>query len=94
MSDSSDRLQCSHGGGDLIDQLKVTNQLNRKHSFRFYLQIFFDLMEISVVKAFIIFQKLKNETQLTLSDFKYNDVLDPFFCTCTVHRQSRAYRWI
>ena len=59
------------GGVDLTDQLKVTYELDRKHSFRFYLRVFFDLMDIAVVNAYVIFRKLRNEKQMTLFDFNY-----------------------
>lgn len=45
------------GGVDLIDQRKSYYELDRKSKFRFYLRIFFDLMDISCVNAFIVFNQ-------------------------------------
>ena len=43
----------SQGGVDRTDQRKAAYRLDRKSSVRFYLRIFFDLMDIAFFKSFI-----------------------------------------
>ena len=57
------------GGVDLMYQLKSSYQLNRRSKFRFYLRLFFDLLNVAYVNAFISNKKLEN-TELILKDFK------------------------
>ena len=57
------------GGVDLVDQRTSYYQLDRKARFRFYLRVFFDMMDISVVNAFIIYNQ-RFPRQLTLLQFK------------------------
>ena len=62
----------SMGGVDLLDQMKVYYQLDRKSKFRFYLRIFFDLMDVSVVNSLYIYNKIcKENSQMSLLDFKF-----------------------
>ena len=44
-------------GTDLIDQLKVCYEIDRRYPKKFYLKVFFDLMDISYVNAFIVYTK-------------------------------------
>ena len=44
----------SIGGVDLIDQRTAAYRLDRKSSVRFYLHIFFDLMDIACVNSYLI----------------------------------------
>ena len=39
------------GGVDLSDQMKVTYEVDRRRKFRFYLRVFFDFVDISVVNS-------------------------------------------
>ena len=48
----------SMGGVDLLDQMKVYYHLERKSKFRFYLRIFFDMIDISVVNSLYIYNKV------------------------------------
>lgn len=57
------------GGVDLADQLKSSYELDRKSKFRFYLRIFFDLLDIACVNAHIVFTKV-SASSLSLKDFK------------------------
>ena len=56
-------------GVDLMDQLKSAYQLDRRSKFQFYLRLFFDLIDVAVVNAFIVYEKLENEDQ-THKEFK------------------------
>ena len=49
------------GGVDLMDQRTAAYRLNRKSSVRFYLRIFFDLMDITCVNSYLIY-KMKHQT--------------------------------
>ena len=56
-------------GVDIIDQKTAAYRLDRKSKFRFYLRIFFDLMDVALVNSYIAFQAL-GETNLNLLYFK------------------------
>lgn len=56
------------GGVDLVDQRAAACHLDRK-SIRFYLRIFFDLMDVACANAFIAYN-MKHPNDLTLLDFK------------------------
>ena len=57
------------GGVDLMDQRTAAYQLDRKSSVRFYLRIFFDLLDIACVNSFLVYN-IKLLKQLTLLDYK------------------------
>lgn len=57
------------GGVDLIDQKKTYYELDRKSKFRFYLRIFFDLMDVACVNAFQIYAA-KFPRQMSLLQYK------------------------
>lgn len=57
------------GGVDLLDQRKSYYEVDRKAKFRFYLRIFFDLMDIACVNALIVYQQCCN-SKICLLDFK------------------------
>ena len=57
------------GGVDLIDQRTSTYHLDRKSKIRFYLRIFFDLLDVSVVNSYLIFNSMFGVT-MSLLDYK------------------------
>ena len=57
------------GGVALIDQRTATYHLDRKSRVRFYLRIFFDLMDIACANSFVVYNML-HPNDLTLLDFK------------------------
>ena len=57
------------GGFDIMDKKTAAYRLDRKSKFRFYLRIFFDLMDLALVNSFIVFEAL-GRTSLKLLDFK------------------------
>ena len=57
------------GGVDLMDQRTAAYRLDRRSKVRFYLRIFFDLLDIACVNSFIVYNKL-NPNQLNMMDFK------------------------
>ena len=58
------------GGVDLLDQKTAAHKLDRKSSDgRYYLRLFFDLMDISVANLHIIYKELNNKG-MELLDFK------------------------
>ena len=60
-----------------MDQLKVTYEVDRRYPRKFYLRLFFDLIDIEFVNAFIVYTKLMEENfphsrrLKTLKDFKH-----------------------
>ena len=57
------------GGVALIDQRTATYHLDRKSRVRFYLRIFFDLMDVACAYSFVVYNML-HPNDLTLLDFK------------------------
>lgn len=57
------------GGVDLIDQRSAAYHLDRKSSIRFYLRIFFDLMDVACANSFIAYNMLY-PNEMTLLDYK------------------------
>ena len=58
----------SMGGVDVIDQKTAAYRLDRKRKFRFYLRMFFDLIDIAIENDAIVYTKLGNS--ISLLDFK------------------------
>ena len=74
---------------DVMNQLKVTYEIDRKYPQKFYLCLFFDLIDIGLVNAIIVYTKLMeenfphNKRLKTLKDFKHSmamDVIGDFSC--------------
>ena len=61
---------CNKGVGelDLVDQRTTAYHLDRKSSIRFYLRIFFDLMDVACAKSYIACNMLHGD-DLTLFNF-------------------------
>ena len=57
------------GGLDLLDQSTAAYRLDRKSSIRFYLSIFFDLMDIACVNSYLIYN-MKHPNKLSLLNYK------------------------
>ena len=57
------------GGVDHMDQRTAAYCLDRKSSVKFYLLIFFDLMDIACVKSYLIYNR-KHPNKLSLLDYK------------------------
>ena len=57
------------GGVDIMDQGSATYRLNWKSSVRFYLRIFFDLMDVACVNSYAIYN-MKHPNKLSLLDYK------------------------
>ena len=58
----------SMSGVDVIDQETAAYWLDCKSKFRFYLRMFFDLIDIAIVNSHIVYTKLGNS--ISLLDFK------------------------
>ena len=56
-------------GVDLMNQRTAAYRLDRKSSIRFYLRIFFDLMDIPCVNSYLIYN-MKHPNKLSLLDYK------------------------
>ena len=65
-------------GTDLMDQLKASYEVDCRYPKKFYLRVFFDLMDIGYVNAFIVCKKYMQDKfppsarLKTLKDFKQN----------------------
>ena len=57
------------GGVDLMDQYTTAYRLDQKSSVRFYFCIFFDLMDITCVNSYLIYN-MKHPNKLSLLDYK------------------------
>ena len=57
------------GGVNLTNQRTAANHLNRKSSVRFYLRIFFDLMDAACVNNYLIYN-MKHPNKWSLLDYK------------------------
>ena len=55
------------GGADVIDQKMTSYRLDRKRKFRFYLRMFFDLIDIVIENSSTVYTKLGNS--ISLLDF-------------------------
>lgn len=53
------------GGVDLMDQKKVYYEIDRKSKFKFYLRIFFDIFDLGINNAFIVYSKIATQLQDT-----------------------------
>ena len=60
---------CGKGGVDLMDQHTAAYRLDGKSSVRFYLHIFFDLMDIACVNSYITY-KMKHPNHLSVPYFE------------------------
>ena len=52
------------GGVDLCDQMKVSDQADRRSKVRFYLRVFFDFLDISPVNSKIVYDKIQSTTAM------------------------------
>lgn len=52
------------GGVDLMDQRKVCYEVDRKAKIKFYLRLFFDLQDIAMNNAYIVYSKLHGEKKI------------------------------
>ena len=57
------------GGVDPMDQRTAAYRLDRKLSVRFYLRIFFDLIDIACVNSYLIYN-MRHPNKLSLLDCK------------------------
>ena len=60
------------GDVDLSDQMKVTNEVDRRSKFRFYLHVIFDFHDITVVNSKIVYNKIELTPSLSSLDFRYS----------------------
>ena len=56
-------------GINYVNHRKVAYHLDRKSSIRFYLRIFFDLLDVACVDVFIVYN-MTHQNDLTLLDYK------------------------
>ena len=60
------------GGVDLCDQMKVSYEVDWRSKVRFYLQVFFDFLYISVVNLKIVYDKIQSIAAMSSTDFRFS----------------------
>lgn len=60
------------GGYDLSDQMKDFYQVDRKSKFYFYLIIFFDFLDLSVMNSKIIYDKMDFTVGMSAMDSNFS----------------------
>ncbi|XP_050551667.1 piggyBac transposable element-derived protein 4-like [Spodoptera frugiperda] len=66
------------GGVDLMDQKKVTYEVDRKSKIKYYLRLFFDLLDIAMNNSYIVYEKLHAQHRIEghlLSSLEYRQVV-------------------
>ena len=60
------------GGVDLCDQMKVSYEVDRRIKVRFYLRVFFDFLDISVVNLKTVYDKIQSTSAMSSMDFRFS----------------------
>ena len=60
------------GGVDLCDQMKVSYEVDRRSKVRFYLRVFFDFLDISVVNFKIVYDKIQSTAAMSSMGFRFS----------------------
>ena len=60
------------GGVDLCDQMKVSYEVEWRSKVRFYLWVFFDFLDISVVNSKTVYFKIQSTTAMSSMDFWFS----------------------
>ena len=78
------------GGVDFMDQKKVTYQFSRKSHHKYYLRIVYDLIDISINNAYVVYEKLNkgNKEKLDLKSYKMQLIDCSLFEIFTNRKQS------
>lgn len=66
------------GGVDLMDQRKVTYEVDRKSKIKYYLRLFFDILDIGMNNAYTVYVKLHEEHHIEgnlLTSLEYRQVV-------------------
>lgn len=58
------------GGVDLADQLKECYEIDHRAKYKYYLRIFFDIIDTAVCNSFIVFKDIYSETNTTSKEFR------------------------
>ena len=58
------------GGVDLMDQKKVSYEVDRRSRIKYYLRPFHDILDIAINNAYILYQKLNPGTKIKSLDFR------------------------
>ena len=68
-------LVSSHWPYDLrsvYDQTKVTYEVDRRNKFRFYLRVFFDFVDISVLNSNTLYDKMESAEPISSLNFRFS----------------------
>ena len=52
--------------------MKVSYEVDRRSKFRFYLRVFFDFLDISVVNSKIVYDKIQSTGAISSMDFRFS----------------------
>ena len=58
------------GGVDLADQLKECYEIDYRTKYKYYLRIFFNIIDTAVCNSFVVFKDIYSETNTTSKEFR------------------------
>ena len=60
------------GGVGLCDQMKISYEVDQRSKVRFYLWVFFNFLDISVVNSKIVYDKIQSTAAMSSMDFRFS----------------------
>ena len=57
---------------NLSDQMKFIYEVDHRSKFHFYLRVFFDFLDVTVVNSNIVYNKIVSTSSMTSLDFRYS----------------------
>ena len=60
------------GGVDRCDQTKVSYEVDRRSKVRFYLRVFFNFLDISVINSKTVYDKIQSTAAMSSMDFRFS----------------------
>ena len=58
------------GGVDLADQLKECYEIDHRARYKYYLRLFFDMLDTSICNSYIVFKEIHGESNLSSKEFR------------------------
>ena len=60
------------GGVDLCNQIKFSYEVDQRSKVRFYLGVFFDVLDISIGNSKIVYDKIQLTAAMSSMDFQFS----------------------
>ena len=79
------------GGVDLCNQMKVSNEVDQRSKVRFYLRVFFDFLDISVVNWKTVYDKIQSTAAMSSMDFRFSLARSMIGTLATEKEQSQLH---